>query len=167
MRPQELHHLSSFCSATICRFCWARNTCVRFEFYALVSQQRERVAASVHRQQTVDCLKQFNARRKLKVAAGASSEPRLVSTQSARNLLPVGIFWQHCGTNQPNFLCQSTASCALAFSYNLQCTSKKQVCLATEFHEMHSFSDSALFQICLGRGKLTDWWLAFDSGAVF
>ena len=30
-------------------------------------QQRERVAAAVHRQETVDCLKKFNARRKLKV----------------------------------------------------------------------------------------------------
>ncbi|XP_011500180.1 PREDICTED: calcium/calmodulin-dependent protein kinase type II alpha chain isoform X2 [Ceratosolen solmsi marchali] len=30
--------------------------------------QRERVASVVHRQQTVDCLKKFNARRKLKVA---------------------------------------------------------------------------------------------------
>ncbi|KAF0297759.1 Calcium/calmodulin-dependent protein kinase type II alpha chain [Amphibalanus amphitrite] len=30
--------------------------------------QRERVASVVHRQQTVDCLKKFNARRKLKVS---------------------------------------------------------------------------------------------------
>ncbi|WAQ96594.1 KCC2D-like protein, partial [Mya arenaria] len=30
--------------------------------------QRERVAAAVHRQETVDCLKKFNARRKLKGA---------------------------------------------------------------------------------------------------
>jgi len=30
-------------------------------------QQRERVASVVHRQETVDCLKKFNARRKLKV----------------------------------------------------------------------------------------------------
>lgn len=29
--------------------------------------QRERVASVVHRQETVDCLKKFNARRKLKV----------------------------------------------------------------------------------------------------
>ncbi|CAG5126630.1 unnamed protein product, partial [Candidula unifasciata] len=28
--------------------------------------QRERVASVVHRQETVDCLKKFNARRKLK-----------------------------------------------------------------------------------------------------
>ena len=33
----------------------------------LCRQQRERVAASVHRQQTVDSLRKFNARRKLKV----------------------------------------------------------------------------------------------------
>lgn len=32
-----------------------------------VFQQRERVASVVHRQETVDCLKKFNARRKLKV----------------------------------------------------------------------------------------------------
>lgn len=31
-------------------------------------QQRERVASVVHRQETVDCLKKFNARRKLKVS---------------------------------------------------------------------------------------------------
>lgn len=30
--------------------------------------QRERVASVVHRQETVDCLKKFNARRKLKVS---------------------------------------------------------------------------------------------------
>lgn len=30
-------------------------------------QQRERYAATIHRQETVDCLKRFNARRKLKV----------------------------------------------------------------------------------------------------
>lgn len=34
----------------------------------LVFQQRERVASMVHRQETVDCLKKFNARRKLKVS---------------------------------------------------------------------------------------------------
>lgn len=33
-----------------------------------VLQQRERVASVVHRQETVDCLKKFNARRKLKGA---------------------------------------------------------------------------------------------------
>lgn len=33
-----------------------------------VFQQRERVASVVHRQETVDCLKKFNARRKLKVS---------------------------------------------------------------------------------------------------
>lgn len=36
----------------------------RFIFFL---QQRERVASVVHRQETVDCLKKFNARRKLKV----------------------------------------------------------------------------------------------------
>lgn len=35
-------------------------------------QQRERVASVVHRQETVDCLKKFNARRKLKVSTGRS-----------------------------------------------------------------------------------------------
>lgn len=33
--------------------------------------QRERVASVVHRQETVDCLKKFNARRKLKVSIGS------------------------------------------------------------------------------------------------
>ena len=33
----------------------------------LSPQQRERVASVVHRQETVDCLRKFNARRKLKV----------------------------------------------------------------------------------------------------
>ena len=33
-----------------------------------IQQQRERVASMVHRQETVDCLKKFNARRKLKGA---------------------------------------------------------------------------------------------------
>lgn len=32
-------------------------------------QQRERVASVVHRQETVDCLRKFNARRKLKVSS--------------------------------------------------------------------------------------------------
>ena len=36
-------------------------------FSGVSFQQRERVAAVVHRQETVDCLKKFNARRKLKV----------------------------------------------------------------------------------------------------
>lgn len=35
---------------------------------SFVFQQRERVASVVHRQETVDCLKKFNARRKLKVS---------------------------------------------------------------------------------------------------
>lgn len=39
-----------------------------FNFKNVLSlQQRERVASIVHRQETVDCLKKFNARRKLKV----------------------------------------------------------------------------------------------------
>jgi hypothetical protein len=32
-----------------------------------IQQNRERVASAMHRQDTVDCLKKFNARRKLKV----------------------------------------------------------------------------------------------------
>lgn len=44
------------------------NNNVKSRFNHLVSmQQRERVASVVHRQETVDCLKKFNARRKLKV----------------------------------------------------------------------------------------------------
>jgi len=37
-------------------------------------QQRERVASVVHRQETVDCLKKFNARRKLKVSFPATKK---------------------------------------------------------------------------------------------
>jgi len=37
------------------------------QFMFVLLQQRERVASVVHRQETVDCLKKFNARRKLKV----------------------------------------------------------------------------------------------------
>lgn len=37
------------------------------ETFCFGQQQRERVASVVHRQETVDCLKKFNARRKLKV----------------------------------------------------------------------------------------------------
>ena len=36
--------------------------------FVFILQQRERVASMVHRQETVDCLKKFNARRKLKGA---------------------------------------------------------------------------------------------------
>ncbi|KAL2728974.1 calcium/calmodulin-dependent protein kinase type II alpha chain isoform X22 [Vespula squamosa] len=36
--------------------------------------QRERVASAVHRQETVDCLKKFNARRKLKVSFASFAE---------------------------------------------------------------------------------------------
>lgn len=45
------------------------NNCI---ILLLVLQQRERVASVVHRQETVDCLKKFNARRKLKVSTGRS-----------------------------------------------------------------------------------------------
>lgn len=38
----------------------------RLDFSFLI-QQRERVAGTIHRQETVDCLRKFNARRKLKV----------------------------------------------------------------------------------------------------
>lgn len=44
-----------------------------------VFQQRERVASVVHRQETVDCLKKFNARRKLKVSL-------------AQKFCPVGVY---------------------------------------------------------------------------
>lgn len=36
-------------------------------FLFISFQQRERVAGTIHRQETVDCLRKFNARRKLKV----------------------------------------------------------------------------------------------------
>lgn len=35
--------------------------------FVFFTQQRERVASTLHRQETVECLKKFNARRKLKV----------------------------------------------------------------------------------------------------
>lgn len=40
-------------------------------------QNRERIASAVHRQETVDCLKKFNARRKLKVSDIAASRMHL------------------------------------------------------------------------------------------
>ena len=43
------------------------NEKVTNQFMFVLLQQRERVASVVHRQETVDCLKKFNARRKLKV----------------------------------------------------------------------------------------------------
>lgn len=43
-------------------------------------QQRERVASVVHRQETVDCLKKFNARRKLKVR-------NILSLQRSNNIV--------------------------------------------------------------------------------
>ena len=44
------------------------NCNVYYNFWNIFLQQRERVASMVHRQETVDCLKKFNARRKLKGA---------------------------------------------------------------------------------------------------
>ena len=46
-------------------------------------QQRERVASMVHRQETVECLKKFNARRKLK---GAILTTMLVSRNFSSKL---------------------------------------------------------------------------------
>lgn len=47
---------------------------VTISLLLLVFQQRERVASVVHRQETVDCLKKFNARRKLKVSISKNFE---------------------------------------------------------------------------------------------
>ena len=48
---------------------WPPNDSTLLNIIFFVSlQQRERVASMVHRQETVDCLKKFNARRKLKGA---------------------------------------------------------------------------------------------------
>ena len=49
----------------------------------VIFQQRERVASVVHRQETVDCLKKFNARRKLK---GAILTTMLVSRNFSSKL---------------------------------------------------------------------------------
>ena len=48
-----------------------------------IFQQRERVASMVHRQETVECLKKFNARRKLK---GAILTTMLVSRNFSSKL---------------------------------------------------------------------------------
>lgn len=52
----------------------------------LFSQQRSTVASMMHRQETVDCLKKFNARRKLKVrmktCACVRCAKQMVSVQS-------------------------------------------------------------------------------------
>jgi len=50
--------------------------------------QRERYAATIHRQETVDCLKRFNARRKLKGAIIATMlGSRVLAGASSKNLL--------------------------------------------------------------------------------
>lgn len=50
--------------------------------------QRERYAATIHRQETVDCLKRFNARRKLKGAIIATMlGSRVLAGTSSKNLL--------------------------------------------------------------------------------
>lgn len=54
-------------------------------------QQRERVASVVHRQETVDCLKKFNARRKLKVCTEARSAcPHLADDSNTFVSVPAG-----------------------------------------------------------------------------
>ena len=58
--------------------------------FSFVEQQRERVASMVHRQETVDCLKKFNARRKLK---GAILTTMLVSRNFSSKCLSK--YWIH------------------------------------------------------------------------
>ena len=48
------------------------------------------MAAAVHRQETVDCLKKFNARRKLKVSNGGQGH--LNSRTSSRSVMGSGSF---------------------------------------------------------------------------
>ena len=55
--------LKCFQGITVIINCYGSLTC-KFTIF----QQRERVASMVHRQETVECLKKFNARRKLKGA---------------------------------------------------------------------------------------------------
>ena len=68
----------NYCFYSLHYFLW-NNAAQKFEgfeycdlkgeiYLVLCLQQRERVASLVHRQETVDCLKKFNARRKLKGA---------------------------------------------------------------------------------------------------
>ena len=64
MRRQQPSHSSPLLTAVVLlSSIRLNNGCWHF----LYLQQRERVAAVVHRQETVNCLKTFNARRKLKV----------------------------------------------------------------------------------------------------
>ena len=53
------------CTWIVCNF-------FSIEYLTLAIQNREKFASVVHRQETVDCLKKFNARRKLKVSSRAS-----------------------------------------------------------------------------------------------
>ncbi|KRX96004.1 Calcium/calmodulin-dependent protein kinase type II alpha chain [Trichinella pseudospiralis] len=66
--------------------------------------QRERVAALVHRQDTVDCLKKFNARRKLKVELWASER----MPGQRRSLLFRSIAWEN---ELQNNTAQSACTC--------------------------------------------------------
>ena len=61
------------------RFVW--DIFINWNIY--IFQQRERVASMVHRQETVECLKKFNARRKLK---GAILTTMLVSRNFSSKL---------------------------------------------------------------------------------
>ena len=71
---------------------------------------RERVASTLHRQETVDCLKKFNARRKLKGAIlttmlatrnfSSKSSDRSPSPSSALTGAPSGASDSHSDTNQ-------------------------------------------------------------------
>lgn len=51
----------------------------------LLFQNRERVASAVHRQETVDCLKKFNARRKLKVSQSTVLENKYLARYMSQN----------------------------------------------------------------------------------
>lgn len=57
----------SFIYECVCDNCLSFDFCL-FVLVVSCMQQRERVASAIHRQETVDCLKKFNARRKLKGA---------------------------------------------------------------------------------------------------
>ena len=62
-------------------FRFVRDIFINWNIY--IFQQRERVASMVHRQETVECLKKFNARRKLK---GAILTTMLVSRNFSSKL---------------------------------------------------------------------------------
>lgn len=53
--------------------CYIEVTCIYNVVSSVNIQQRSTVASMMHRQETVECLRKFNARRKLKVSVWSQS----------------------------------------------------------------------------------------------